>query len=243
MRTEELIKTVSIMANDNEKFEELRKGLPLGKDVSGNVMLAQKRETVLTVRNTCITGSGKTNFIRRFIITISCLYEKDEACFFILSPRVEYGELLRLLSADITVPYIRDKKDLSQAVETLKELAHMRSVGEGYPHLFVILDGLDDLTDCNENGDLAEYREIFDILMRKPNIDLICGIDLARSIFSGYPGAFLGVGNCLVTTREDGKADVTYVSEDSGLTLPAPMHYPSEPSVMESVIFLNSLPN
>ena len=109
--------------------------------------------------------------------------------------------------------------------------------------MFVVLDGLDELEACNESGDLAEYREIFDILMRKEGVDVICGADLARSIFSGFPGAFLGVGNCLITTREEGKADVTYVGEDSGLSLPLPMTYPSEPSVMESVIFFNSLPN
>lgn len=243
MRTEELIKAVSALSSDNGKFEELKKGLPLGIDASGNIMLAQKREKPLTIRNTCVTGAGKTNFIRRFLITVSCLYDKEEACFFILSPRVEYGDLLRLHSADITVPYIRNKQDLSQALETLKELMHMRAFGKGYPHLFLILDGLDELEGSNVNSDLSEYREIFDMIMRKPDIDVICGADLARSIFSGYPGAFLGVGNCFITTREEGKADVTYVNDDSGLTLPAPITYPAEPSITESIIFLNSLPN
>lgn len=243
MRTEELIKVVSSLSGNNEKFEEFKKGLPLGIDASGNILLAQKLESPLTIRNTCVTGAGKTNFIRRFLITISCLYDKEEACFFVLSPRVEYGDLLRLHSADVTVPYIRDKQDLSQALETLKELIHMRAFGKGYPHLFLILDGMDELEGSNSNGDLAEYREIFEMIMRKPDIDVICGADLARSIFSGYPGAFLGVGNCLITTREEGKADVTYVNDDSGMTLPSPMVYPSEPSVTESIIFLNSLPN
>ena len=95
MRTEELIKAVSALSGNNEKFEELQKGLPLGVDASGNILLAQKNEKNLTIRNTCVTGAGKTNFIRRFLITISCLYDREEACFFILSPRVEYGELLR----------------------------------------------------------------------------------------------------------------------------------------------------
>ena len=54
--------------------------------------------------------------------------------------------------------------------------------------------------------------------------------------------AFLGVGNCLITVGKDGKADVTYVNEDSSLSLPVEMEYPSEPSVMESVDFLNSIP-
>jgi len=127
-------------------------------------------------------------------------------------------------------------------VETIKELLRMREYGNGYPRLFIVLDGLDDLPDCNVNGDLTEYRELFDLLMRKPDVELISGVDLGRSIFSGYPGAFLGIGNCLVTIREEGTADVTYVNDDSSMSLPAPITYPSEPTVMESVIYLNALP-
>ena len=243
MRTEELIKEISALSGNNDKFEEFKKGLPLGIDAGGNILLAQKYENPLTIRNTCVTGARKTNFIRRFLITISCLYDKEEACFFVISPRTEYGDLLRLHSLDITTPYIRTKEDVAQAVETLKELVRMRAFGKGYPRLFLVLDGLDEIEGNNINGDLAEYREIFDIIMRKPDIDVICGADLTRTIFSGYPGAFLGVGNCLITTREEGKADVTYVNEDSGMTLPSPISYPSEPSLTESIIFLNALPN
>ena len=70
---------------------------------------------------------------------------------------------------------------------------------------------------------------------------MITGAELMRSIFSGYPGAFVGVGNCLVTTREEGVADVTYVQDNSSLSLPTVLHYPSMPSFTETVIYLNSL--
>ena len=242
MRSEEFISSVSGMSKDDDRFEELKKGLPLGQDSAGNIVLAQKREKPLTFRNTCITGNGRSGFIRRFLITVSCLYEKSEACFFVLSPHTEYGDLLRLKSMDITAPYIRLKSDLDMAVETLKELFRQRESGEGYPRLFLVLDGLEELPDCNRNGDLEEYREIFDLLSRREDIDVICGAELMKSIFSGYPGAFVGVGTCLVTIREECKADVTYVGDDASLSLPTPMIYPSEPSVTETVIFLNSLP-
>ncbi len=242
MRTEEFISAVSRSSKENEDFDKIRKGLPLGEDMSGHILLAQEREKPLTVRNTCVTGVGRTNFIRRLLITVSCLYEKGEACFFILSPRTEYGELLRLRSADITAPYINGKADLEQAIAVLKELILMRETGKGYPRLFLVLDGLDELPECNQNGDFEEYRALFELLMRKPDIDIICGLDLMKSIFAGYPGAFLGVGNCLITTREEGKADVTHVGDDGSLSMPQPIYYPSEPSVMESVIYLNSLP-
>ena len=173
MRTEEFIKMVSRETEENERFEELRKGLPIGLDELGNILLAQTREKPLTVRNTCVTGAGRTNYIRRLIIALSCLYEKDEACFLVFSPKIEYGELLRLNSADVTVPYIRDKKDLSEGLETLKELLFMRETGAGYPKLFLVLDGLESLPECNVEEDLAEYRDVYKLLMRKDGVEIL----------------------------------------------------------------------
>lgn len=242
MRSEEFISTISALSQGDEKFEEIRYGLPLGLDAASNLALAQKTRRPLTVRNTCVTGINTSNFIRRMLISVSCLFERDEACFFILSPKTEYGELLRLKSIDATVPYVRLKSDLDIAVDTLKELLLMRENGMGYPHLFIVLDGLENLPDCNKSGDLEEYRAIFDLIRRREDVDVICGVDLTHSIFGGYPGAFVGIGNCLVSLREDGKADVTYVKEDASLSLPVPITYPSAPSVLETVIFLNSLP-
>ena len=243
MNTQEFMKALFLETEGNEKLEEYKKGLPIGRDENGNILLAQKRDKTLTVRNTCATGAGRTDFIRRLIITLSCLYEKDQACFFVLSPKTEYGDLIRLHSADVTVPYIRNKEDIDKAVETLKELMRMRELGTGHPRLFLVLDGLEELPDAKKNGELEEYRAIYELLMRKNGVELITGVDLGKSIFAGYPGAFLGIGNCLVTTREEGQADVTYVGDDSSLTLPVPMTYPCEPSVLDSIIFLNQVPS
>ena len=242
MRAEEFISVISGMSHDDNQFETLKRGLPLGLDSVETIVCAQNLEKPFTLRNTCVTGTGRTRFLCRFLITVSCLYEKSEACFFILSPKTEYGDLLRLKSMDVTVPFIREKGDVQLAVETVKELLAQRENGKGYPHLFLVLDGLEDLPDCNRNGDLEEYRDIFDLFNRRKDVDVICGADLMRSIFSGHPGAFVGVGNCLVTIREDGKADVTYVDEDVSLSMPVPITYPSEPSVMETIIYLNALP-
>ena len=242
MRSEEFISSISALSQGDEKFEEIRYGLPLGLDAAGNLTLAQKTRRPFTVRNTCVTGVNTSNFIRRMLISVSCLFEREEACFFILSPKTEYGELLRLKSMDVTVPYIRLKSDLELAVDSIKELLRMREYGSGYPHLFIVLDGLEMLPDCNKSGDLEEYRAIFELFRRREDVDIICGVELTQSIFSGYPGAFVGIGNCLVSLREEGKADVTYVKDDASLSLPIPIAYPSAPSVLETVIFLNSLP-
>lgn len=241
MRSDEFITSVCGVSEDDARFEELKNGLPLGEDTVGNIVVAQRRKKPLTLRHTCVTGAGKSEFIRRLLLTLSCLYEKSEATFFILSPRTEYGDLLRLRNMDAVVPYIREKSDLDLAIETLKQILYQRNYGKGYPQLFLVLDGLETLPDCNRNGDLEEYRNLFDMLARRTDVDVISGVDLMRSIFSGYPGAFVGVGNCLVTTREEGKADVTYVGNDASLSMPAPMRYPTEPSFTETIIYFNAL--
>ncbi len=241
MRSEEFVSLLCNMAKDEEKFIEMRKDLPIGVDSVENVVYAHKKTKPYSTKFTCVTGGGKSAFIKRLLITISCLYNRSDVCFFILSPNVEYGELLRLKSMDATVPYIRAKSDLEVALETLKHLLREREYTKGYPHLFVVLDGIETLDGCNKNEDLEEYRAVMDLLARRESVELIAGVELTKSIFSGYPGAFVGIGNCLVATRETGKADVTYVNDDASLTLPAPLTYPSAPAIMETILFFNSV--
>lgn len=241
MRSDEFISKLSSLAAGDEEFEKMRLDLPLGVDSSGNIVYSHKYSTPYSTRFTCVTGGGKTAFIKRALITASCLYERSEVCFLVLSPNTEYGELLRLKSMDVTVPYIRSKEDLAVALETVKELLRMREYGRGYPRLFIVMDGIENLDGCNRNEDLEEYRDVIDLLIRKDDVELIAGVELTKSIFSGYPGTFVGVGNCLVATRELGKADVTYVSEDGTLTMPQPLTYPDSPSITETIVFLNSV--
>ena len=241
MRSEEFIALLSSAAADEEKFDKARKDLPLGVDTVDNVVYAHKNTKPYSTRFTCVTGGGKSAFIKRLLITVSCLYDRADACFLILSPNVEYGELLRLKSMDVTVPYIRAKSDLEFALETVRQLLREREYGKGYPRLFLVMDGIESLDGCNRNEDLEEYRDVIDLLARRDNVELIAGVELTKSIFSGYPGAFVGIGNCLVATREAGKADVTYVSDDATLTMPIPMSYPAAPSIMETILFFNSV--
>ena len=241
MRSEEFVALLSQTAENEENFKKMRKDVPLGVDSVDNVLYSHKNTKPYSTRLTCVTGGGKSAFIKRLLITVSCLYDRMDACFLILSPSTEYGEFLRLKSMDVTVPYIRSKSDLELAVDTIKQLLRMREGGRGYPRLFVVMDGIETLEGCNRNEDLEEYREVVDLLARREDVELIVGVDLTKSIFSGYPGAFVGVGNCLVATREMGKADVTYVNEDTTLTMPLPMHYPSAPAITEAILFFNAV--
>ena len=242
MRAEEFITILVEKSTDEEAICALRAGIPLGVDGLGNTVLSQCKEHGYTVSHTCVTGARRTTFIRRLLMNLSCLYAPTEANFFILSPRNDYGELLRLQSADVTAPYLRDKSDLDESLRCLRELISLYRQGRGYPRLILVLDGLEELDGCNGNGDLEEYRTVFETLAREKNVDVISGVELMKSIFSGNPGVFVGVGNCLVTTREEGKADVTYVEQDSSLSLPVAITYPDSPSVTETLIFMNALP-
>lgn len=241
MRSDEYFAFLAEKSLREEERKDLRAAVPLGVDAVNEPVLSQLREHSFTPRHTCVTGMRRTNYIKRLILSLSRLYDKTEANFLILSPRSEYGELLRLQSADITVPFIRSKTDLENALLCVKELLNAFLRGEGYPRLIVVLDGLEEIAGCNANGDFEEYRIFFDLLTRKKNVEIISGAELMNSIFSGNPGVFVGVGNCLVTTREEGKADVTYVDDDSSLSTPTAMSYPDAPSVLETIISLNAL--
>ena len=54
---------------------------------------------------------------------------------------------------------------------------------------------------------------------------ILSGIDFQGSIFAGFEGAFVGVGNSLITADEKGKADVTYTLADCSLGMPKAISY------------------
>ncbi len=240
MRSEEFIALLTEKCADGQEIKSLREGLPLGLDAAGEPVLSQLSTHSFTANHTCVTGARRTAFIKRLLITLSRLYKSSEANFLVLSPRTDYGELLRLKGMDVTLPYIRNQSDLEKAKACVKDLMAEYARGAGYPKLFLIIDGLEELPDLKGNGDLDEYRDFLSLLAREQNVAIISGVELIKSIFSGNPGVFVGVGNCLVTTREEGRADVTYVGEDSSLSMPTAMQYPDSPSITETVIALNA---
>ena len=242
MRTETFISEISHLAQEKGGFEEVRRGIPIGLDMSGEIVLAQKRTGIVSLRHTCVTGDRRADCIGNLLIILSCLYEKEEANFIILSPNTKYAELLGLKNMDAIVPYVRTKEELLALKAGLRDLLNTYARGQGYPRLFLVVDGLEELPDCNANGELKEYSDLFADFIRRPNVEIISGVDLMKSIYSGCPGAFVGIGNCLITTRKDGKADVTYVGEDTNLSLPILAEVPCEPSLNETVQFLNTLP-
>ena len=241
MRTERFISIIMQFAKEKDNIEELRRQVPLGLDMAGEIVTSQRRNGPVALKHICVTGSKRVEYICNLLITLSCLYDKEEANFIILSPRTKYAELLGLRSMDVIVPYVRTKDELESLLFGLRDLVNMYSRGKGYPHLFLVVDGLEELPDCNVNEELKEYNDLFASLARRPNVEIISGVNLMKSIYSGCPGAFVGIGNCLVSTREDGKADVTYVGEGTNLSLPILIDFACEPSVAETIQFLNGV--
>lgn len=240
MREEEFIALTQEKAATEEQLTQLRAGVPLGVDAVGDLVLSQTCEHAYTCEHTCVTGTRRSVFIRRLVCLLSYLYNEEQANVLVFSPRAEYGELLRLHGADITVPYVRSKEDLQLGRACLKELLAQYASGGKYPKLFLVLDALEELPGCNDGGVLEEYRAILELVAREKNVHVISGVDLMKSIFSGNPGVFVGVGNCLVTTREEDRADVTYVKDDTSLSVPVAITYPDAPSMTETIIYLNA---
>jgi hypothetical protein len=240
MKTTEFICLLKERCQTAADRKALAAGMPIGVADNGELVLARKTEKTFAVQNTCVTGTRKTAFIKRLVLSLSRLYTPAEANFFILSPYTEYGELLKLDGADITVPFVRSKEDLQAVRDCLVKLTELYDKETQCLKLFLILDGLEELDGCNKNADFEEYRDLFELLVRRPNVEVISGVELMKSIFSGYPGAFVGLGNCLVTTREHGRADVTFVGEDSSLSLPLTITYADLPTVEETVMQFNA---
>ncbi|MBQ8657550.1 MAG: hypothetical protein IJ506_00255 [Clostridia bacterium] len=244
MKTEEFISALSnIKMDDQARFERLRAGLPLGVDEAGEIVLARTDSKNGRANHLCVTGSQRGEFIKRLLLTLFRLYGKTELSVLLLSPDAAYSDLLTLKIADITAPYVRSQADLDAALLSINELVRMREENgaQKYPRLFVVLDGLEEIVK-DENGLLDAYKPFLEKTLGT-GVEVITGVDLLKSIFSGYPGAFVGIGNCLVTADGEGKTDVTFVGEDSSLSLPTSLDYPCEPSVEELVAAWNGAEN
>ena len=159
---------------------------------------------------------------------------------FILSKKSDYGELLYAKTIDLTLPFIRTQEDFELAVKSIKDLIASDEQGNYRRKTFIVIDGIESLTKSALLNDLENYRNLLDYLTLKQKVDVITGVDLMQSIFSGNPGVFVGFGNCLITVQSPEKADVTYVNVDCSLSTPTAFEYPSSPTFLETVASLNT---
>ena len=242
MKIQEYIQSLIYLSNTSERnVQEFCQAIPLGVGDDNQPVFAHKEVCPARYHHICVTGEKRGEYIRRLILSLCKLYGQDNVSFLVLSPDKAYGELLHLKDADITVPFINRYADCTSCLETLRELVRMRTAGEeNYAKLFVVLDGLEDVADeKGEKQSFECFKPFFDVVGAS-GVEIVTGVDLEKSIFSGYPGAFVGHGNALVSTDVLGKADVTYVGVDSCLSLPLSVSYPDGASVADCVFALNA---
>ncbi len=242
MKIQEYIQSLTLLSEAaKENGMDICKGIPLGFGDDGAPIFAHTEVNPTRYHHVCVTGKQRGAYIRRFILSLCKLYGQDNVSFLILSPDKTYGELLHVKDADITVPFIQYYGDCSSSLETLRELIRMRTAGiENYPKLFVVLDGLEDIASQDSDKQTFEcFKPFFDVVGAS-GVELITGVDLEKSIFSGYPGAFVGHGNALVSTDVLGKADVTYVGVDSCLSLPISVSYADTENIADCVFAVNA---
>ena len=238
MRTEEFYNAIR-EKTANESTLSNRIAIPLGITEGGEIVYSRTRETAYSIRHTCVTGEEHTSYVKRLVLLLTALCGRD-ACFVVLSKKADYAELLRLKNANVTVLYARTTEQLEKAKTALSSMVEQSVQNAKAPKLFLVLDGLEQESDSLLDKDLKNYREIMEIC-RNTAVEVITGVSLMQSIFSGYPGAFVGVGNALIDLREKGVADVTYVEKDASLSLPVCVTVPSQPAVSETVLLWNEI--
>ena len=89
MKTEEFLTRIKGESRvDVQRFEDLRARLPLGEYASGEYVLSHRENDVERYHHTCVTGAMRAEFISRLLLTLTGLYQKSEAVFFIVSPNL-----------------------------------------------------------------------------------------------------------------------------------------------------------
>jgi hypothetical protein len=135
------------------------------------------------------------------------------------------------------MPVLNSVDDLWEVIRICREQADLR-VGSGeniYGKLVIVADGLEELT----GGGLECYLPFF--AFSESGAELITGVDLVGSVFSASPQSFVGSGGCLITVTNRGYADVSRVDSSGSLELPSPFEYPSEPSLLDAIAFVNEV--
>ena len=240
MKTEEFLTRIKGENRvDPERFEDLRARLPLGEYSDGEYVLAHLERDEERYHHTCITGAMRAEFISRLVLTLSGLYQKSEAVFFIVSPNLYYGQLMKLAAADVIVPFLTSARDIPPILQAVRNLAGQRQGKKTRAKTFLVLDGLELLEEEGKRTALDCYRPFFEAV-GSSGIEIITGVDLAKTIFAGYPAAFVGLGNCLVAPSVGGEMDITYVRIDGSMTLPKKCTYPALPTVSECIELRNA---
>lgn len=213
---------ISLLKNSAKEGDFSLSQLPLGRSGEGRVLLAHDQDRGDRYYHTCVTGGEKTQFILNTVASLLSAYG-EELSVLVLSPKSEYANLLRIKGADVTVPYLRTEKQFSAMRELALAQANARKQNPRSSRFLLVLDGLEELPFLPKNNDFGYLRKWIEEMAGGGQV--VSGVHFQGSIFAGFEGAFVGVGNSLVWADGKGKADVTKVLADCSLGQPQPIEY------------------
>ena len=197
--------------------------VPLGWDGSGEVVFSHRKNRQDRYCHTCSTGALRTTFLMDTVLTLAAAYEGGRARFMVLSPKREYAHLLTARGADVIVPYLQTESQFEKLKALVYAEVEARKKNLHLPRLFILIDGWEKLSFLPKDNAFTYLRSVIADL--SGGAEILTAIDFKGSIFEGFEGAFVGVGNSLISVDENGKADVAYVGEDCQLDTPVAITY------------------
>ncbi len=196
--------------------------VPLGWDEEGNVVFSHRKNRPDRYCHTCVTGAYRAAFLMDIVRSLALAHE-GAARFLVLSPRKEYANLLSIKGMDVLVPYISRQKEFEKMVEFALAEAEARRQNVRLPRFFVVIDGLETLPFLPKDNAFTYLRKLVADL--SGGAEIFSAVTFKDRIFAGFEGAFVGVGNSLVSVDALGKADVAYVGDDCALDVPQAISY------------------
>ncbi|MBQ9117650.1 MAG: hypothetical protein IJY11_00405 [Clostridia bacterium] len=214
---------LSILQNKEKAGDFPLAKVPLGWEESGEVVFSHRKDRADRYCHTCVTGAQRKAFVMETVKSLAVAYGEGKASFLVLSPHREYAKLLELKKADVTVPYLLSERQFSAMKNLANAQASARKENPRLPKFFVVIDGLEELPFLPKDNAFTFLRKWVDEL--SGGAEIITAVDFKGSIFAGFEGAFVGVGNSLVSADETGKADVAYVGDGCVLDYPQAIRY------------------
>ncbi|MBQ9729669.1 MAG: hypothetical protein IJV80_02540 [Clostridia bacterium] len=200
--------------------------IPLGVSAQGETVYAHLSANAERYRHVCVSGKERTAFLQWFIRGVFQKYPARGALVIVLSPLSSYGAFLREKNADIIVPYLSSIQEFSRVLEGFSPLIETLKKGNKRPVFFVV-DGLELLAGASEDKLLKNYTAVIE-KTAGTEIEVLTGVEMEKSAFSGNPGVFVGAGNALLSADEQKVAFFTRVESDFTLGAPVPIYYGKE---------------
>ena len=221
MRSQEWIDTLQRLQEEGLSLSQV----PLGWDKEKNPIFSHRKNRPDRYCHTCVTGACRTSFLRDTVCALLEAYGVGGARVLVLSPKREYLQLLSAKGVDVLVPYIGVESQFEKMKAFVLSEVEARKQNARLPRLFIVIDGLESLPFLPKDNAFTYLRKLIADL--SGGAEILTAVNFKGSIFDGFEGAFVGVGNSLISADSLGKADVAYVGDDCQLDFPQAITYPT----------------